>query len=418
LEGDNRKNQRRSCLSIEKLRQIAEEGISIHANIGNYTSKITRILAQAETWYEQYQHLLVRCNLEGFTNGSPPSCVELSEMTKAVESASSDVSLDLDEAVELKNMMEKIEKWIDRVSIVAPKRSKRHSRTTRSKFTVDDLVGLIEEASSLPVNTEDEVKRLQIQLSTVQTWRLQAAHELERIGSGFSQLRESINLAYGLPKDFCLSRKFGEDDEDEKTDPEDVNNGDSMEVQESADVNNPCEDNLSHSDTASTAESEEDATFAQLEKGDDNVHRMIRELQKGAKGNGVVTSEAEMANLLESVSRWCLRSLKYLSSPREVFDKRFYGAFDRFIKEGHKLHEKAKKSGSELGVETLDENLGSSWRGIVGDQLERLEILRSEREKFTEWCDLANQILSDEKKMTVEKLNEIAEQSRSFPAGK
>jgi hypothetical protein len=125
-----------------------------------------------------------------------------------------------------------------------------------------------------------------------------------------------------------------------------------------------------------------------------------------------------MADLLESVSRWCLRSLKYLSSPREVFDKRFFGAFDRFIKEGHKLHEKAKTHAAEPDVETLGENLGSSWGDTVGDQLERLEILRSEREKFTDWCDLANQILSDEKKMTVEKLHEIAEQSRSFPAGK
>jgi hypothetical protein len=60
LEGDNRRNQRRSCLSIEKLRNITEEGNSVHANIGNATSKISRILAQAESWYEQHKALLVR----------------------------------------------------------------------------------------------------------------------------------------------------------------------------------------------------------------------------------------------------------------------------------------------------------------------------------------------------------------------
>ena len=110
--------------------------------------------------------------------------------------------------------------------------------------------------------------------------------------------------------------------------------------------------------------------------------------------------------------------MKYLSSPREIFDKRFFGAFNRFIKEGQDLHEKSKNPTIKSDDSTICENLGSCWGSLVSDQLERLAILRSEREKFTAWCELASQVLADEKKLTVEKLKDIADQSRSFPAGK
>lgn len=355
------------------------------------------------------------------TGNSPISFVELSELRTAVESAASDVSLDLDEAVALKDLMEKVEKWFDRVTIAAPKRSKRQGRTMRPKYTVDDLVALIEEASSLPVNTEEEVKRLQMQLSNIQTWRLQASHELEKIGFGFDQLRENVKLAYGLPNEFCLDSKFNEvSDDDESLSDNDENNehDEKMDVEKSTESNKDLEDNCSQSDSASTAGSNGDGALTHSGKGDSNVHRMIREVQNGAKGNGVLTAEAEMADVLESVSSWCVRSMKYLSSPREIFDKRFFGAFDRFIKEGQDLHEKSKTSASDSDDDKFFKILGSSWGGLVSDQLDRLAILRSERGKFTEWCDLASQILSDEKKMTVEKLKEIADQSRSFPSGK
>jgi hypothetical protein len=384
-------------LSIEKLRKIAEEGNSIHANIGNGASKISRILAQAEIWYEQHRPLLVRCNLKESTTHSPRSCVELAELTKAVDSSASDVALDLDEAVELKKLLKRTEDWFERVSMVAPKRSKRHCRATRSRFTVEDLVGLIEEASSLPVDTEEEVKRLQMHLSDIQTWRLQASHELEKIGLGFEQLRETINLAYGLPKEFSLDQfcKFQESNGEsdcEQSDLKEADNRDSMEVDDPVCINESNEDVNSQTDTTSTAGSDDEANvFSHIEKGDSNVHLMIRELQKGAKGKGVITAEAEMADLLESVSRWCVRSLKYLSFPREIFDKRFFGAFDRFIKEGRELHGKSKEPARIPGDSSDGENIGVFWGVVVSDQLERLEILQAEREKFTAWCELANQ---------------------------
>jgi antitoxin component HigA of HigAB toxin-antitoxin module len=55
---------------------------------------------------------------------------------------------------------------------------------------------------------------------------------------------------------------------------------------------------------------------------------------------------------------------------------------------------------------------------MLSDQLVRLKVLRSDRAKFIQWCELANKVLSDEKKLTMEKLKDLAEKSRCFPAGK
>jgi hypothetical protein len=398
-----------------------EEGNAIHANIGTATSKSTRILGQAEAWYEKYQSLLVRCKLEELEPQSPRSVVELSEMNKAVEAAASNISLDLDEAIDLKNLMTRIEKWFDRAMIAAPKRSKRHAKS-KIKFTVEDLVILIDEASSLPVNTDEEMKRLQVQLNDIQAWRSHALHELNSVASGFEKLRENIVLAYGAPNGFNRDRGGKSTDEDDENVGEggegdsSQENGDSMDIEETENAasKDAGDGNMSQTDTASTAGSESElGCFAQLEKGDFNVHRMIKDLLKGATGTGVITAEAEIAELLDHVSRWCIRSLKYLHSPREIFDKRFFGAFDRFITEGNELLEKSKSANTD--TQEADE-LGKAWGGIVSDQLERLEILRAEREEFTAWCDAAAQVLSDEKKLTVEKLQELAGSSRDFPA--
>jgi len=79
------------------------------------------------------------------------------------------------------------------------------------------------------------------------------------------------------------------------------------------------------------------------------------------------------------------------------------------------LTEKSQESwDTTFGKESWN-GLGSQWGGTVVDQLERLEILKAEREKYIDWCNLANQILNDEKKLTLDKLEGLAQQSRCFP---
>ena len=380
-------------------------------------------MAQAEAWYQKHQQLLVRCNLDPSNPATSVAHVDISEMAKAVEAASSSVSLDLDEAINLKKLMKRIENWFERAMVMAPKRSKRHGRSPKAKSTVEDLVCLIEEASSLPVNTGEDLKRLQMQLSAVQTWRLNAAQELERISSGFQQYRESIDLAFGEPKEFSRDRSSKSDDEslenvDELRSPVGCDSLD-IEKNQHSEAKEVSEDQMSQTETASTTESEQDiGGLSRFGRGDSNVHRMIKDLQKGAKDSGVVTVEAELSERLDTVSRWCARSLKYLDSPREIFDKRFFGAFDRFVDEGKELLELSKNTDLILEQAGLSDALCASWGGVVSDQLERLNILRVERDHFTVWCDSASQLLADEKKLTVEKLKDLADQSRDFPACK
>ena len=283
---------------------------------------------------------------------------------------------------------------------------------------VEDLTTLIQEASRLPVDTEEGVQRLQLKLGSVESWQQEAGTELVKFADCFDQLRERLCLGFGNPKEFSLDQKFNEDDEEEEDDPDNLNE-DGMETEATSDqksdpdVNGPPSDNMSIADSESDSESK----FL-FDMKDVNVHRMIKELLEGARLHGVITREAEATEILESVSHWFLKSVKYLTCSRDIFDKRYFGAFDRFIKEGQEIAEKSQGSwDSTFGKESWD-SLGTRWGCAVQDQLDRLLILRAEREKFIDWCNLATQILNDEKKLTLEKLESLAQQSRCFPAGK
>ncbi len=409
LSGDNRKSERRSCLSISKLRTIVDEGNTIYANIGNSISKISRILLQAENWYKSYMPLLQHCGVvskgDGVANPTKAH-VTIQEMSDAVDAARMDVSLDLDEAMALRQILQDSNNWKERVTLIAPKRNKRHSKGSRSKFKFEDLIGLIEEASSLPIDTTESVNRLQIQLNDVEMWRSEASKALEGILFGFTGLKSHVEDVYGNAKDYSIESISGscDSDQDEAADEE-------MDTSE---------DYGSESMEESAQRSEDDVPTSN--RGSNSapaVFRLIRELNEEAKGISVVTLEGEMGEVLDSVSSWCVKSFKYLNTPKEVFDKRYFGAFDRFIVEGESLI--GISSNREIcpsSSDGLKERLCAAWGSVVKDQLVRLSILKREREKFEAWCESASRILADEKKLTAEKLADLAKSSRHFPASK
>ena len=97
----------------------------------------------------------------------PKGLVTMEEINAAIESAASNVSLDLDEALVLKGLGERIQKWQDQVLVAAPTRSMRVGKGKRqhNKFSVDALRSLIHEAQTLPIKMEEDVQRLNQQLS-------------------------------------------------------------------------------------------------------------------------------------------------------------------------------------------------------------------------------------------------------------
>jgi hypothetical protein len=149
------------------LRQIVDEGNLIYANIGRASRKMSRILGQAESWHGEFGDLLVRSGVSAAANEPsstvrPNGLVTLEEINAAAESAASNVSLDLDKALALKNLGERIQKWQDQVLVAALTRSKRVGKGKRrhTRFSVDDLRSLIDEAQTLPIKTDEHVQRL------------------------------------------------------------------------------------------------------------------------------------------------------------------------------------------------------------------------------------------------------------------
>jgi hypothetical protein len=416
LDGDNRRNSTRCCVSIEKLREIVAEGNAIYANMGSTTSKMSKILVQAESWYEDHHPLLVRCGLRG--TKSSESRVKVAELTKAVEAAASEVSLDLDEAMEVVSLVEKIQLWLDQASFVSG--SKRQRRGKKLTFAVDDLCKLIDEASQLPIETDEYVKELNDQAQSVQAWQAQASSDLERILLGFQQLQEAITDTYGLPAEF--SRDRSKDSSEQESDQPGAPTPKTSHVPPGNDEMDFVEEkkaaeDMSHCETMSTASEHELSSLSFLGSGDCNVHVLIRAFCKEAKNSCIVTPEGEAAAQLEIVSRWCIRSLKYLDNQKDVFDKRFFGAFDRFLSEGKELlNVVSGVSGDSSNEHDLLHRLSSGWGTAVADQMERLEVLLSERGRFVAWCDSAAQILSsDDRRPSIEKLKELSEKSNDFP---
>jgi len=400
VDGDNRRNKNRRCLSLSKLRDIVSEEKEIFANVGLAAIKMARILTQAETWYEEHQPLLQRCNLEELNDNSTKPIVDLTEMKNAVQAATSSISLDLEEAVALKKLAERIQQWFGQVGTVVKPKSKKQNQ----KFTVDEILELINESSTLPINVENEVSELRSHLQAVEEWKSHATKDLEEIGASFLKIQEKMTAAYGPPSKFNIDLLVKNSDWGAES------TGNESEQKEPT-KETGVESTNSTVEASSTADGAPDVIAQHDCSGERTT---IQKLQAEARDIGVATIEAELLDLFDGISKWWLRSLKYLKSPREVFDKRYFGAFDRFTDDGDKLvstctsYEKKCSSSADGSCE-------STWSNFVTAQLDRMTILRSERAKFVAWCDQAKEILADEKKLTLEKLKSLVKSSQKFP---
>lgn len=377
---------------------------------------------QAENWYGSHLLLLEHCGIlpkdHAAENTSKALFTTISEMSAAVEAAKMDVRLDLEEAMQLQEILEKTTSWNERVTLIAPRRNKRHSRGSRSKFSLKDLIGLIEEASNLPIDTNESVNRLQDQLNDVEIWRSEASKALNEILVEFSGLKSHIEDVHGEPEDYNIDQISEDYDSDEEK-VNDPRTSGKDEVKDSRESDTKSDNNSEHVIESGLGVKEDVSENNRGSNSALTVFRLIRELKEDTKDISVNTAEGEIAEILDSVSKWCIKSFKYLSTPREVFDKRFFGAFDRFVMEGEELC--ALSRNSEIYSTFLDglsQNLFGAWGVIVEEQLVRLNILKKEREKFEAWCKLASQILSDQKNLTAERLADLAKSSRNFPASK
>lgn len=344
--------------------------------------------------------MLLRCNLEEANENGTKPIVDPNEMKTAVQAATSSISLDLDEAVALKELADRIQHWFGQVGTVVKPKSKKQNK----KFTVDEIIELINESSTLPINVENEVSELRSHLEAVEEWKSHATKDLEEIGVSFLKIQEKMTAAYGPPSKFNIDLLVKNSDWGAESTGNECKQKEAME--ETGVESIP--DNLEASSTA-------DGVSDVVAQHDCSEERdTIQKLQAEARDIGVATIEAELLDLFDGISKWWLRSLKYLKSPREVFDKRYFGAFDRFTDDGDKLVSKCTSYEKKCS-DSADGNCESSWSNFAAAQLDRMKILRSERAKFVAWCDQAKEILADEKKLTLEKLKSLVKTSQKFP---
>jgi hypothetical protein len=309
---------------------------------------------------------------------------------------------------------------------------------------VDDLISLIDEANTLPIQTEEDVERLREQLSKVHEWRVSAQQELTDIATCFRTLRQALNLACGLPHVFndvgnreahntvtaqdcqrpqLVTDETSQEDQQQQPITDDCTNTSTSVNTEDVSENAPeTAEDSSQTDTASIPGSEVDtAATSRMGGGGSALYKRISALLKRSKLTGIRTSEEEVTEVLEKVAKWILRSLKCIDSPKEVYEKKTFRPFDEFIETGDELLAfcDSLESGMELDDAELTGNLSSSWGGLLSDQLVRLKALQSHRDEFKLWSKNAQQVLSSkENRVTLESLRELVEQSCDYPDSK
>ena len=420
LEWDNRRSRSRESISIAKLRGIVTEAGQIHANLGNALTKIAKVLSQAETWMKKHNSLLHRCGVLGdgqvdyYTKGTRRPT--LPEIEAAVKDAKQNVALDLEEAITLHGVAKRSQEWIDRSLLVAPKRSKRaakpkwsakgrsssssslstagDSEKEKRRFTIGDIISLIEEAHEIPIDTINDVSRLQMQLDDVKFWQRKAQDELEKVSIGFQTVREAITMTYGEPSEYFNETSA----ETEKNDgtatgmankqqngnatvhrvvalngSNGANNGTSRlgRARDKAATNGQKSNGKAPSTTSSSSSASHlrsasspvgssttnsnnpgtttstgnanstpttsKATFKPRANSLGIVLKILSSLVTDCKNSGVMTDEETMVLTLEKVAGWCSKSLHYVANSKDVFEKRSFQEFDTFINDGAAL---------------------------------------------------------------------------------
>jgi hypothetical protein len=429
--------------SIKMLRRLVSEMKAIHANIGSIANKMTKILAQAEAWYEEASSLLVRCGLiESDGCDRTGTSVTLDEIAAAVESAEADVSIGLDEARQLEELLRKIRVWDERVEDAAPKRSKRLGKGSKyskaARCSVSEVVGLIDESKHLPIRTDEEVDRLTKQLEDARLWQHEAHKELKDIASGFQDLRQAVDLVYGSPEEFYSEESRGNngDGKELSSDAENDSSNDAGSIAQNEQENvlsvQPGKtavnggitsgEDASQNDSASVSGSELDMkSLSKLGGGGGRLQKMISSLLKDARTKGVYTAEEEASELLDEIVKWIVKSMSYIDSPDDLYEKKAFAPFDKFVEAGRELLDLRESFAKEIDSvdSTLVPNLTSCWAELVSDQLVRLQALQSHRDRFIEWSKTAEAILSGiEKRATLDEIKTIYEQSDEYPSGK
>ncbi len=422
MYADNRRSQGRRTISFQQLETIVEEAKAIPANLGSAYVKINRMFSEATTWVDENKDILENCGIQWKVankesesqSHEPQRKVSIDEVTKAIESAN-DMSFDLDELQQLKALASQSRDWFDQALELAPKRNKRTVKGKQvcpDKQSVEVVLSLINRADTIPLDTTEDLERLRILLSEYKAWRHQADIELTKIGEQFFNLREERISHYGLPDKFLQGEAIGS-----------VNlPNHELEIMTELESSENCDESLDLDDSKTEPEGDK----VNSASGGKIVYKLISNLIKSAEEMTITSPQEDVAQVLHSVSQWCKKVAIIVSSHNDIYiNKRWKKDLDAFISEGEQFlqGENLERWNCDsdpnvgIGEETLLlSDLNKNVSNFIKDDIQRLRILRTLRDKFYEWCDkVTTTYANGDKKIPLQTLKVLAEESLVYP---
>ena len=398
---DNRsKKKGKLRLPISKLHAIAEEVNKIPLNLGNSATRMNRIYSQAETWVNSYHALVKRCGIEcsyvppGASSKEPIELLTIDDLDEAVSDADSDIPFDLSEVVEMRSILKKSQDWIERATAIAPS-DDAPKKGWKEKHSIEEIAALLEEAPAILVDIASDVERLRTVRETVESWRIVARQNLRDIISAFNDFKND-RFAVSGGSTVTLRMPNGEMKSE---------SGQAATNVESQTVG------------VSTAMSVADSVLIGGQSGQSKTALvLVSNFVKSVKSMTIETQEGNISEELNEAISWFNRALKMMESAEEVYDKRNFTKLDKTIQNGRKLikFSRIKEIAEDA---TLIYDLRESWAAVAKDDIERLLELQTKRNKFLEWCEHADEIISStNKKVLVSTLNELEQQSAGYPS--
>jgi len=387
---DNRsKKKGKLRLPISKLHEIAEEVNKIPLNLGNPATRMNRIYSQAEAWVNKYHVLVKRCGIEcsyvppGAASNESVELLTIEDLDEAVSDADADIPFDLTEVVEMRSILEKAQEWVEKATAIAPS-DDTPKKGGKEKHSLAEITDLLEEAPAILVDISSDVDRLTTVRETVESWRILARQNLRDIISAFNAFQNDRSNTKG------------------SNDAAPTSNGEAK--PETAQIG----------DTTDTGTSVADSTL--IGNGPNTAFTLVSNFIKSVKSMTIETQEGNISEELNEAISWFNRASKMIDSASEVFDKRNFTKLDKTIQSGRKLIKFSRMK--EIAEDaTLIYDLRESWAAVVNDDIERLMELQRKRDKFLEWCEHADEIVSSsDKKVSVDTLNELEQQSVGYPS--
>ena len=413
LSNDSRRNGK-LCLPIYKLRAIVDEVNRIPLNLGNQATKICKMFSQADEWMMKYYPLMARCGIEcSYTPADaesmaiePTKPLKIEELSSAVADADSDLSVDLEEVVNMRVILEQTQNWIDQVNGISTKTDTR-KKGKQAKYTMEDIADLMKESPSMIVDVTDELEHLKLEQSIMVSWRLQAQQTIREIISAFNTFRKER-------ADACSEVMEPDNNASDVSPGEDLMQLVHQIVPGSMTTRHiDLRRGISINSCPSGSE-----TPAYAEIGGKHLFSLVSSYFRSVKSMNVITPEAGVADELNDVVAWLTKTFRLMNNPSDIYDRKNYSKLDKAIESGQILVDFNNLVALEIPEDTkLVGDLRQSWAAAVEDDIGRLLDLQIQRDKFVEWCEKATGIISStDKKVTIDELKELEKQSAGFPS--